>query len=365
MANGVMTNPARHCLLIMAGGTGGHVMPGSAVAEVLRQRGWEIVWMGAPGGMETRLVPQRQIPMTLVPFGGVRGKGWQTKLQLPLNLLRACWFDAQAVRQVRPTVVLGMGGYIAFPGGLMARLLGKPLVLHEQNSIAGLTNKLLAKIASRVLTAFPNVLPSAEWTGNPILGAIAHIASPEVRFAMRQGPLRLLVVGGSLGAAALNELVPQALALLPLEQRPQVLHQSGEKHLAALRHNYEQAGVQADLVPFIDDMAQAYAQADLLICRAGAMTVAEIAAVGVASIFVPFPHAVDDHQTTNARFLAEQGAAWLWPQTQLSATQLADLLRGVKRDELLAMALKARSLGKPDAAEQVANVCASFAPATT
>lgn len=352
-------------MLIMAGGTGGHVFPGLAVAEIMRARGWSVVWLGSPNGMEATLVPKYGIPLELVRFTGLRGKGFLAKLWLPLNLLRAFWQSLRALRRVQPNVVLGMGGYIAFPGGMMAALLGKPLVLHEQNSIAGLTNKVLARVADRVLQAFPTAFASsranAATTGNPIRANIQTIAPPVERFANRSGPLRVLIVGGSLGAQALNVIVPQALALIPAAQRPQVKHQAGEKHLMSLQQHYHTTGVEGELIPFIDDMASAYAQADLVICRAGAMTIAELTAVGVASILVPFPFAVDDHQTSNAKFLSDAGAALLIPQTQLNAPGLAILLQNLTREKLLDMANQARALGKPDAAETVADICEAIA----
>jgi UDP-N-acetylglucosamine--N-acetylmuramyl-(pentapeptide) pyrophosphoryl-undecaprenol N-acetylglucosamine transferase len=347
--------------MIMAGGTGGHVFPALAVADYLRARDWRVVWLGARAGMEATLVPQHGYDIAWVRFAGVRGKGLLAKLLLPLNLLIAFWQSLQALRAVRPNVVLGMGGYIAFPGGMMAALLGRPLAIHEQNSIAGLANRVLAAVADRTLVAFPGALPKSLLTGNPVRTAIAQVAPPTTRFAGRTGPLRLLVVGGSLGAAALNEVVPHALALLPPEARPIVTHQSGAKHVDALRERYARAGVAAELLPFIDDMAQAYGGADVVLCRAGAMTVAEVAAVGAAAIFVPFPHAVDDHQTTNARYLADQGAALLVLQRELTAEAFAALLRGLTRERLLAMAEKARALGKPDATRAVAEACVELA----
>lgn len=348
-------------IVIMAGGTGGHVFPGLAVAHAMRERAWNVVWLGNPDGMEATLVPRHGIAMKAVRFGGLRGKGLLTALLLPLNLLRAFWQSIAALRSVRPSVVLGMGGYIAFPGGMMAVLLGAPLVVHEQNSIAGLANKVLARIADRVLVAFPDALPGAHWTGNPVRTDVAALPEPAQRYAQRSGPLRLLVVGGSLGAQALNDTVPRALALLPPEARPQVIHQSGARHLEALQQAYAQAGVEARAVAFIDDMAGAYADADLVVCRAGAMTVAEVACAGVASLMVPYPHAVDDHQTTNARFLADRGAALLVPQPELTAQALAATLAGTDRARLADIATRARALARPDATAQVADACEACA----
>jgi UDP-N-acetylglucosamine--N-acetylmuramyl-(pentapeptide) pyrophosphoryl-undecaprenol N-acetylglucosamine transferase len=348
-------------LLVMAGGTGGHVFPGLAVADVMRGRAWKVVWVGNPGGMEATLVPRHGIPMKWVRFGGLRGKGLLTQAMLPVNLLRAFWQSLRVLREVRPAVVLGMGGYVAFPAGMMAALTGTPLVVHEQNSIAGLTNRVLARVADRVLVAFPEAIPGAAWSGNPVRDDVAALPPPAARYAGREGPLRLLVVGGSLGAQALNTVVPQALAAMPPERRPRVVHQSGRRHLAALQSAYRDAGVDAEAVEFIEDMAAAYAEADLVICRAGAMTVSEVAAAGVASLMVPFPHAVDDHQTTNARFLSERDAALLVPQAELSPQRLAATLSGLERSRLLAMAERARELARPDAAAQVADACEAIA----
>jgi len=349
------------CALIMAGGTGGHIFPGLAVAEALRERGWRVHWLGAPGSMESRLVPPRGFPLEAIDFGGVRGKGPLTLALLPLRLLRAFWQSIQVVRRVQPDVLVGLGGYITFPGGMMGVLLGRPLVLHEQNSVAGMANKVLAGVADRVFTAFPGAMSKATWVGNPLRAAFLQQAAPAERFQGRSGPLRLLVVGGSLGAQALNRIVPQALALLPEQERPQVLHQSGEKQIDALRAAYAQAGVQADLTPFIDDTASAYAEADLVIARAGASTVTELTAVGAAAVFVPFPAAVDDHQTTNARFLVDAGAAWLEPQAGLTPQKLAHLLRGVNRRQLQDMAERARAQCKPGAVDAVVAACAELA----
>lgn len=348
-------------LLVMAGGTGGHIFPGIAVAETLRAKGWRVVWMGNPDGMEARLVPARGYETAWVRFGALRGKGLVRKLLLPVNLLAGFWQALRGLRRVKPDVVLGMGGYITFPGGMMAALLGRPLALHEQNSVAGLSNRVLARVADKVLSGFPGVLDGAEWVGNPVRAEIAAVAPPEARFAARSGPLKLLVVGGSLGAAVLNENVPLALARIPAAVRPQVLHQAGEKQIAALREAYAAAGVEGELRPFIEDMAGAYAEADLVICRAGALTVAELAAVGVASLLVPFPHAVDDHQTGNARFLAERGAAYLLPQRELDVARLTGILSTLDRPRLLQMAIDARALAKPGASASVAAVCERLA----
>lgn len=349
------------CALIMAGGTGGHIFPGLAVAEALRERGWRVHWLGAPGSMESRLVPPRGFALETIDFGGVRGKGPLTLALLPLRLLRAFWQSIQVVRRVQPDVLVGLGGYITFPGGMMGVLLGRPLVLHEQNSVAGMANKVLAGVADRVFTAFPGAMPKAAWVGNPLRAAFLQQPPPAERFHGRSGPLRLLVVGGSLGAQALNRVVPQALALLPEAERPQVLHQSGEKQIDALRAAYAEAGVQADLTPFIDDTASAYARADLVIARAGASTVTELAAVGAAAVFVPFPAAVDDHQTTNGRFLVDAGAAWLEPQAGLTPQKLAHLLQSVNRAQLLGMAERARAQCKPGAVDAVVAACHELA----
>jgi UDP-N-acetylglucosamine--N-acetylmuramyl-(pentapeptide) pyrophosphoryl-undecaprenol N-acetylglucosamine transferase len=350
-------------ILIMAGGTGGHVFPGLAVADEMRGRGWNVVWMGARGGLEARLVPERGYAVEWVRAAALRGKGLAAALLLPLHLLIGFWQSARAIFRVRPDVVLGMGGYVAFPGGMMASLLARPLAVHEQNAIAGLVNRVLAGLADKAMVAFPHALKNAEWTGNPVRADIAAIAEPAARYAERSGPLRLLVVGGSLGAQALNEAVPKALALISEEARPSVLHQAGEKNLDSLRLHYSNSKVKGELVAFIDDMARRYAEADLVICRAGAMTVAELAAGGMASVLVPYPHAVDDHQTANAKFLSDPGAAVLLSQKDLSPEGLAQLIRSLDRKALAAMAQKARALGKPDAARVVADRCMALAGA--
>ncbi len=360
-------------VLIMAGGTGGHVYPALAVAEHLRGAGWRVVWLGTRAGMEASLVPARGFDTEWLSFGGVRGKGPLRLVFLPLKLLLAFWQAARAIFWLRPDVALGLGGYAAFPGGMMAALFNRPLAIHEQNAVAGLSNRVLACLADRVLLGLPAAFTHgkdrpipcgtvrAEWVGNPVRPEIAALPEPARRLADRSGPLRLLVVGGSLGAQALNEIVPQALALLPTDRRPTVRHQGGRGKLAALEAAYAGAGVEAQCLEFIADMAEAYAWADLVICRAGASTVAEVAAAGVAALFVPYPYAVDDHQTENARFLADAEAAWLIQQRDLTPQALADWLSVRNRAELLDKAVKARALAKPEATARVAEVVRELA----
>ena len=348
--------------LVMAGGTGGHIFPGLAVADLLRERGWQVHWLGGPApSMESQWVPGKGFAFEAVSFGGVRGKGWSTLALLPLRLLKAFWQCWQVVRRVKPHVLVGLGGYISFPGGMMGVLSGRPLVLHEQNAVAGLANKVLASVADRVFSTFPDVLPKTRWVGNPMREGFLNQPSPEMRYAARQGRLQLLVMGGSLGAQALNQVVPQALALIPQVQRPQVIHQGGRQNMAQLQQHYDQAGVQAHLVPFIDDTAAALAEADLVICRAGASTVSEVAAVGAAALFVPFPYAVDDHQTVNARFMVQQNAAWLMPQHELTAEALASFLRALDREALAQVAVRSHALRKTSAALEVVLACEEVA----
>ena len=347
--------------LIMAGGTGGHIFPGLAVAHELRSRGWTVHWLGAPASMEERLVPPQGFALETVEFSGVRGKGKASLVGLPLRMGKALSQARAVLRRVKPDVVVGMGGYITVPGGLAAVLAGTPIVLHEQNSVAGMANKLLARFAKRVFSAFPNAIPGAAWVGNPLRAEFTQQAEPAARFASRTGPLRLLVVGGSLGAKALNEVVPQALALMPQAERPVVTHQSGAKQIDALQANYAAAGVQAELTPFIDDAAKAYADADVIVCRAGASTVTELAAVGAAAVFVPFPAAVDDHQTANAQFLVNAGAGWLVQQSVLTAPKLAEMLENMKRSTLIEKAQKAKTMQKLEAAQRVADACEEVA----
>lgn len=350
------------CALIMAGGTGGHIFPGLAVAQALRERGWRVHWLGAPNSMESRLVPSKGFPLETVNFSGVRGKGLRTLITLPVRLLRALGQSVGVLRRVKPDVLVGLGGYITMPGGVMGTLMGKPLVLHEQNSVAGMANKALALVARRVFTAFPKVMTKGQWVGNPLRAEFLVQAEPQARFAGRSGPLRVLVVGGSLGARALNTVVPQALALIPESERPIVTHQSGEKQIEELRSNYAAAGVQAQLTPFIEDTAQAFAEADWVICRAGASTVTEIAAVGAAALFVPFPSAVDDHQTHNARFLVDQGGGWLVPQHELTPALLAEMLQKTERSTLLLRGLQAKKMQRVQATEAVVAACEELCP---
>ncbi|MBI5781936.1 MAG: undecaprenyldiphospho-muramoylpentapeptide beta-N-acetylglucosaminyltransferase [Rhodocyclales bacterium] len=346
---------SKQTALVMAGGTGGHIFPALAVAECLRERGWRVVWLGNEGAMESRLVPPRGFEFVSLGFGALRGKGLGRKLKLPFSLTAAVARALRLFVQVRPGVVLGMGGYVSFPGALAARLRSVPLVVHEQNAVAGLANRVLARLADAVLTGFPGALPGGRWVGNPVRRELTDVPPPEMRFAGRQGPLRLLVVGGSLGAKALNEVMPAALARLAPHERPVVTHQSGSAHFAALQAEYARHGLEARLVPFIEGMGEALSQADLVVSRAGAMTVAELAAVGVGAVLVPFPHAVDDHQTANARFLVAGGAARLLPQSELTPEGLAELLRGFDRERCRQMALAARALARPEATQTLAD----------
>lgn len=353
-------------VMVMAGGTGGHVFPALAVAEELRRRGCEVTWLGAPDSFEARLVPRYGFAMAWVDAFRLRGQGLASLLAAPFRMLRAMVQAGRAMRRSRPQVLLGMGGFVTGPGGLVARLLRLPLVIHEQNAIPGLTNRWLAGLATRVLQAFPGSFPAArraETVGNPVRSEIGALAEPGQRFERRTGPCRLLVLGGSLGAAALNERLPQTLAQLATEVRPRVRHQAGRGKLEATRTAYDAASVEAEVSEFLDDMAGAYAWADLVVCRAGALTVSELAAAGVGSILVPFPFAVDDHQTRNAHYLSDAGAAVLIQQTELEAPRLAELLADlcVDRARLLAMAEAARHLAVPDAARRVADICEEVA----
>ena len=357
-----MRNESKGTLMVMAGGTGGHVYPAIAVADCLYTKGWKIVWLATEGGMENRLIADKPYSKAMMTMRGVRGKGLMGWMLLPFKLMLAFKQSMSAILAHKPDVVLGMGGFAAFPGGMMAKLMGKPLVIHEQNSVAGLTNKTLSYVANKVLAAFPAAFgDKATLVGNPVRDDITTLALPETRYAEKTGKLKLLVVGGSLGAAALNDVLPKALATIPEAQRPEVVHQAGEKHIATLEANYQQAGVKAETKAYIQDMASLYAWADVVVCRAGALTVAELACVGVASVLVPFPYAVDDHQTTNAAYLSENGAAILIQQAALSVEKTSEILQQLTRKKCLTMAKHARALAKPEATLSVANVCMALA----
>lgn len=358
--------------MVMAGGTGGHVFPAIAVANALRECGHEVVWLGTRGGMEQRLVAEAGYPGVWVTLGGLRGKNLVTTALFPLKLALACLQALFGILRHRPRVMLGFGGYAAFPGAMVGKLLGRKLIIHEQNAVAGLTNRVLAMFADRVLTGFPSAFeaPStnpmaqrcrpparSEWVGNPVRASILSLGDPAERFEKRGGGrLRILVVGGSLGAQALNRVMPAALARIPKLERPFVFHQAGAKHIDALRAAYDEAGVMASCVPFIKDMAMQYAMADLVICRAGALTVAELAAVGIGALLVPFPHAVDDHQTANARVLVDAGAARLLPERELTPEGLAALLQSLNREELAQMAVRAQTVARAEATRTVAQI---------
>ena len=350
-------------VLIMAGGTGGHVFPALAVAREIQERSRDVVWLGTRRGIEARLVPAAGIEVEWIEIEGLRGKGALGWLMAPFRLSRAVWQALGALRRRRPGVVLGCGGFASGPGGLAAWLLRTPLVIHEQNAVAGMTNRWLARFAATVAEAFPSSFGEgrqAVTVGNPVRREIAALAAPGQRFASRQGPLRLLVMGGSQGAAAINRLVPTALAMFPTELRPEVLHQAGPRDLDATRERYATAGLAADVRGFIEDMPAAYAWADLALCRSGALTVAELAAAGIGSVLIPFPAAVDDHQTRNAGFLSGAGAARLLPEAGLTAESLSrelGTLLGGGRSQLMSMAGAARSLAVTDAASRLAQLC--------
>lgn len=349
-------------VMVMAGGTGGHLFPALAVAQWLQKAGCRITWLGSARSMEARLIPEYGIPLEQIEVRGIRGVGWRRRLQAPFEILRALRQALVVMRATRPNLVLGMGGFVSGPGGLVARLLRIPLVVQEQNAIPGLTNRLLARLATRVFEAFPGSFDrrvAAETSGNPVRQEILDLAAPAVRFASRGGAIRLLVLGGSLGARVLNQVVPQALGMLPQEQRPEVRHQAGERLYEEAVAAYRSAGVAAEVKAFEKAMAEAYGWADLVICRAGALTVSELAAAGVGAILVPFPHAVDDHQTHNARFLVRAGAARLMPQHEMTAESLATWLASLckERQALLRMAEVARGLAQPDAAGRVGQAC--------
>ncbi|MDX3937224.1 undecaprenyldiphospho-muramoylpentapeptide beta-N-acetylglucosaminyltransferase [Stenotrophomonas sp.] len=352
-------DPSQRPVMIMAGGTGGHIFPGLAVAKVLRERGVPVSWLGADGAMETRLVPQQGIHIDTLAIGGLRGKGRLSLLGAPFRLLRAVRAAGFLIRDRQPRAVIAFGGYASGPGGIAAHLLGLPLLVHEQNRAPGLTNRVLSRVARRVLAGFPGSFAKREEAvGNPVRAEIAAITPPELRLANRQGPLRLLVLGGSQGARVLNNAVPKALAALGAGMPVQVRHQSGEKLHAEALQAYADAGVHASVEPFIADMAEAFAWADLVVCRSGASTLAELCAVGVGSVLVPFAAAVDDHQTRNAEYLVERGAAVLLKQDETLATQLEGVLRELSEHSArrMQMANAARALAKVDAAERIADI---------
>ena len=353
-------------VLVMAGGTGGHIFPGLAVAQALRARGVPVAWLGNPAGMEARVVPPTGIPIEYVSIGGLRGKGVVTKLLAPLRIASAIAQCLRVMRRLRPRVVLGMGGYVTGPAGIAAWLSRRPLIIHEQNAIAGMTNRILARFASEVLEAFPDSFPPAvraRAVGNPVRREISELSGPAVRFTGRGPRLRLLVFGGSQGALRLNQAVPAAIARMPADLRPEVLHQAGGATLELARAAYGEAGVEAEITPFIDDMAAAYDWADLAVCRSGALTVSELAAAGLGSILVPFPAAVDDHQTANAAYLVDAGAAILIPEPELDPARLAAQLQALagNRGQLLEMAVAARRRAHPEALDELATACLSAA----
>ena len=355
-------------VLIMAGGTGGHIFPGLAVAAVLQQQNIPVRWLGAEGGMETRTVPEAGIELDLVTITGLRGKGLARWLGMPLMLLRAVWAARRVLQANRPACVLSFGGYVAAPGGIAAWTRGIPVLVHEQNRIPGLTNRLLSRLSSRILQGFPGTFPPAmspQDSGNPVRGDVAALADPEARLGGRDGPIRVLVTGGSQGAQILNRVVPAAFKSLQQSVPFEIRHQAGEKRVDEAVTAYANAGVKAEIVPFIRDMANAYAWADLVICRSGALTVAEIAAAGVASVLVPYAYAVDDHQTRNAEYLSGAGAAMILPQSELDPGSLENALRPLLSDRkrLLFMAIAARRQAQLNAAEKVAAACREWVDA--
>lgn len=348
--------------LIMAGGTGGHIFPGLAVAQGLEQAGWRVHWLGGEApSMESELVPRAGIEYHALDFKGVRGKGWMRMFTAPFALMGAWFRCVRIIRDLKPQVVMGFGGYISLPGGLASSWCRVPLVLHEQNAKAGMANVLLSQLTDLRFTAFPNALKVSQWIGNPLRADFLNAPSPKERYRSRVGALRILVVGGSLGAKALNDVVPKALALLPEDKRPQVIHQSGAKQIGALQEAYREAGVSAQLLPFIEDMASALANADVVISRSGASTVTEIAAIGVASLLVPFPFAVDDHQTANAQFLVSKEAAWICQQNELSPEWLAHWIEQLSRERLEQVATRAQEQRNTQAVQRLCEVAQNLA----
>lgn len=356
----MVTGAGGRRVTVMAGGTGGHVFPALAVAQALRERGHDVTWIGTAEGLEARVVPARGFPLDFIRVKGLRSSGILRLVSAPIVVVRAMWQAMRVLRRRQPALVIGMGGFVSGPGGLVARLLGLPLVIHEQNAVAGLTNRLLARVSTRILAAFPGTFPHARQsvvTGNPVRSEITNLEAPAVRFALRQGPLRVLVMGGSLGALALNEILPEAIASMPADKRPKVRHQAGRGKAEATRAAYGTAGVAAEVMEFIDDVAEAFGWADVVICRAGALTVSELAAAGVGSVLVPYPFAVDDHQTANAQVLGRADAATVIQQSELTAARLADWLMQHDRPSLQGMAERARGCAVPDAVDRVVAVC--------
>lgn len=343
--------------MIVAGGTGGHIFPGLALANELNNNGWKVVWLGTTKGMESIIVPKHNLKFEGIQFSGLRGKGTIAWFAMPFRLLRAFFQSAKIIYRIKPNIILGFGGYVTFPAGLAGRFFNISLYLHEQNSVAGLSNRALAIFATQVYTAFPNVIKNAQWIGNPLRIEFSKQAEPESRFKNREGPLKILIIGGSLGAKFLNEIIPKTISLLPKDNRPIVLHQSGNNHFFELQKNYDKLDVIAEIKPFIDNTAIAFADADLVICRSGASTVTELAAVGVAAIFIPLPSAVDDHQTKNAEYLVQQGAAWLEHQKNLTPQKLVDLISTFDRSKLLLTAIKAKKMYKSDALKALVDAC--------
>lgn len=347
-------------VLIVAAGTGGHIFPGLAIAEALRAKGWAVSWLGTKIGMENRLVKERNFHIDSIEYGGTRGKGFLAWLLMPIRLIKACAECSGIIMKTKPNLVLGFGGYVSLPAGLAAKFMFKKLAVHEQNSIIGLSNRVLAYLTRNVFTAFPDVLKKAVVTGNPLRTAFVTQAEPSVRFANRHGSLKILVIGGSLGAKFLNETVPQAIKLIDQENRPKVIHQSGENQFLELKNLYQNLNIEATVVAFIDDTAQAFADADLVICRAGASTVTELAAVGAAAMFVPLPSAVDDHQTKNAMYLVKNGAGWLQPQRVLTPQKMADEILKMNRNVLLLKAQKSKELYIPNTVNMIVDACESL-----
>ncbi|HMS26545.1 MAG TPA: undecaprenyldiphospho-muramoylpentapeptide beta-N-acetylglucosaminyltransferase [Burkholderiaceae bacterium] len=343
--------------MIVAGGTGGHIFPGLAVAQTLKMKGWNVVWLGTLKGMESIIVPQNNIEFHGIEFSGLRGKGILIWFKLPWRLLIALWQTLREIRKSKPDVLVCFGGYVTFPAGIVAYIMRKAFFIHEQNSVAGLSNKILSFFATKSFTAFPHVIKDALWIGNPLRSEFLIIENPEVRYANRQGPLNLLILGGSLGASFLNDLIPNTVVLLTKDKMPNLVHQSGVAHVDKLRKAYQENKIDASVIPFIQNVADEYSNADLVICRSGASTVTEIAAVGVAALFVPLPLAVDDHQTKNAQYLVDLGAAWLEPQKSLTPEGLAQILQGTDRNKLQKMATQSKKLHKSEAVDLICDAC--------